>query len=142
MNDYRIIFVSLALLAFSVGIVSAVGITDYNAPADFERGPVTFTHDDFEMELNSYSSFVDYDDYFENSDDRQVKIINGTCAEYTDSMKDKAGALELIKIDGDQYIVDCSFDDLNKSKTKDCLKYLEEFNDVNKFKPIKIDKSS
>ena len=29
-----------------------------------------------------------------------------------------------------------------KSKIKDCLKYLEEFNEVNKFKPIKIDKAS
>jgi len=27
---------------------------------------------------------------------------------------------------------------LDKNKTKDCLKYLEEFNEVNKFKPIKI----
>ena len=28
--------------------------------------------------------------------------------EYTDSLKDKVGALELIKVDGDVYIVDCS----------------------------------
>jgi hypothetical protein len=54
-------------------------------------------------------------------------------------MMEKVGALELIEIDGDQYIVDCSFDDMDKSKTKDCQKYLEEFNEVNKFKPVKIE---
>ncbi|MBR2666328.1 hypothetical protein [Methanobrevibacter sp.] len=50
--------------------------------------------------------------------------------------------MEIIKIDGDQYIIDSSFDNDDKSKIKDCLKYIEEFNDVNKFKPIKIDKAS
>ena len=83
-------------------------------------------------------TFIDYEDYFEKNDDREVKIINGTYAEYTDSLKDKVGALELLKIDDDVYIVDCSFDDLDKSKTKDCLKYIEEFNEMNKFKPIII----
>jgi hypothetical protein len=85
-----------------------------------------------------YSSFVDHDDYFKNSDDYKVKI-NGTYAEYSNEMMEKVGALELIEIDGDQYIVDCSFDDMDKSKTKDCQKYLEEFNEVNKFKPVKIE---
>lgn len=126
---------------FLISAVSAV-ITDYNGPIGFERNPVTFTKGDFEMEMNSYSSFIDHDDYFEDSDERQVKIINGTYAEYIDTFKEKAGALEIVKIDGEQYIVDSSFDDDDKSKTKDCLKYLEEFNEVNKFKPIKIDKAS
>ncbi len=142
MNKLKIIMLSLILLAFSISVVSAAGITDYNAPVGFERNPVTFTHGDFEMDLKPYSAFIDYEDYFENSDTRNVTVINDTYAEYTDSFKEKVGALELLKIDGDQYIVDCSFDDLDKSKTQDCLKYLEEFNDVNKFKPIKIDKSS
>ena len=65
------------------------------------------------MDLNSYSAFVDYEDNFNNSDTRNVTIINDTYAEYTDSTKEKVGALELLKIDGDQYIVDCSFDDLD-----------------------------
>ncbi len=131
----------MILLMFLISAVSAV-ITDYNAPIGFERDPVTFIKGDFEMEMSSYSSFIDYDDYFKNTDDRQVKIINGTYAEYVDLVNEKSGALEIIKIDGDQYIVDSSFDDDDKSKTKDCLKYLEEFNEVNKFKPIKIDKAS
>lgn len=138
MNKFRIMFVSLILLVFAIGVVSAT-ITDYNAPVGFERNPVTFSHNDFEMNMESYSSFVDYDDYFKNSSDRKVEIINGTFAKYTDSFKDEVGALELLEIDDDQYIVSCSFDGLEKSKTKDCLKYLEEFNDVNKFKPIKIE---
>lgn len=138
----KMVFISIIFLVLAVSAVSAVGITDYNAPIGFEREPVSFTHDDFEMEMNSYSAFVDYDDYFEKNDDREVKIINGTYAEYTDSLKDKVGALELIKVDGDVYIVDCSFDNPDKSKTDDCLKYIKEFNEVNKFKPIKIDKSS
>lgn len=129
---------ALILLTFSISAVSADGITDYNAPVGFERNPVTFTHGDFEMEMKWYSDFIDHDDYFNNTDDRKVEMINDTYAEYTDSFKENVGALELIKIDGDKYIVDCSFDDLNKNKTKDCLKYLEEFNEVNKFKPIKI----
>ncbi|WP_405265969.1 hypothetical protein [Methanobrevibacter sp.] len=50
---------------------------------------------------------------------------NGTYAEYFDLVNEKSGALEIIKTDGDQYIVDSSFDGDDKSKTKDCLKYLD-----------------
>lgn len=131
-------FVSLILLVFAIGAVSAT-ITDYNAPVGFERNAVTFSHDDFSMNMESYDSFVDYDDYFKNSDDRKVEMINGTFAKYTDSFKEEVGALELLEIDDDKYVVSCTFDGLDKSKTKDCLKYLEEFNQVNKFKPIKIE---
>lgn len=138
----KLMFVSLIFLIFFVGAVSAVGITDYNAPIGFERDPVTFTKGDFEMEMNTYSSFVDHDDYFNTTDDRQVKIINDTYAEYFDSVKERSGALEIVKIDDDQYIVDSFFDGDDKGKTNECLKYLQEFNDLNKFKPIKIDKAS
>ena len=138
----KLMFVSLIFLTLFVGAVSAVGITDYNAPIGFERDPVTFTKGDFEMEMNTYSSFVDHDDYFNTTDDRQVKIINDTYAEYFDSVKERSGALEIVKIDDDQYVVDSFFDGDDKGKTNECLKYLQEFNDLNKFKPIKIDKAS
>ncbi len=142
MNKFKISLITVMLLLLSISAVSAVGITDYNAPIGFERNPVTFTHGDFEMDLKPYSTFIDYDDYFKTNDDRNVKIINETYAEYTDSFKDKSGALEIIKIDGDEYLIDCSYDELDKSKTQTCLKYLKEFNDVNKFKPIKIEAES
>ncbi|MDO5820754.1 MAG: hypothetical protein Q4Q32_02940 [Methanobrevibacter sp.] len=142
MNKFKISLITVMLLLLSISAVSAVGITDYNAPIGFERNPVTFTHGDFEMDLKPYSTFIDYDDYFKTNDDRNVTIINETYAEYTDSFKEKSGALEIIKIDGDEYLIDCSYDELDKSKTKACLKYLKEFNDVNKFKPIKIEAES
>ena len=142
MNKFKISLITVMLLLLSISAVSAVGITDYNAPLGFERNPVTFTHGDFEMDLKPYSTFIDYDDYFKTNDDRNVTIINETYAEYTDSFKDKSGALEIIKIDGDEYLIDCSYDELDKSKTQTCLKYLKEFNDVNKFKPIKIEAES
>ena len=142
MNKFKISLITVMLLLLSISAVSAVGITDYNAPIGFERNPVTFTHGDFEMDLKPYSTFIDYDDYFKTNDDRNVTIINETYAEYTDSFKDKSGALEIIKIDGDEYLIDCSYDELDKSKTQTCLKYLKELNDVNKFKPIKIEAES
>ena len=121
---FKIIFVSLIFLIFFMGAVSADIITDHNAPIGFERNPVTFTKGDFEMDMHSYSAFIDHDDYFENSDDRQVKIINGTYAEYFDLVNEKSGALEIIKTDGGQYIVDFSFDGDDKSKTKIVLNIL------------------
>lgn len=139
---FKLVIVSLIFLVFFIGAVSANDITKYNAPIGFEREPMTFIHDDFEMEMDSYSAFIDYDDHFKSEDDRQVEIINGTYAKYYDSDDKKAGALEIIKVDGDQYIVDSSFSGDDKSKSEDCLKYLEEFNQLNKFKPIKIDKAS
>ena len=142
MNKFKISLITVMLLLLSISAVSAVGITDYNAPIGFERNPVTFTHGDFEMDLKPYSTFIDYDDYFKTNDDRNVTIINETYAEYTDSFKDKSGTLEIIKIDGDEYLIDCSYDELDKSKTQTCLKYLKEFNDVNKFKTIKIEAES
>ena len=99
MNKFKISLITVMLLLLSISAVSAVGITDYNAPIGFERNPVTFTHGDFEMDLKPYSTFIDYDDYFKTNDDRNVTIINETYAEYTDSFKDKSGALEIIKID-------------------------------------------
>lgn len=137
MNKLKIMFVSLILLAFAIGVVSA-SITDYNAPIGFERNAMSFEKGDFEMEMDLYSSFVDHDDYFKSDDGRKVEIINGTFAKYIDSSDDEVGALELLKIDGDQYIVHCTFKDMDKNKADDCLKYLEEFNNVNKFKPIEI----
>ena len=121
---FKILPVSLIFLIFFISAVSAVGITDYNAPIGFERAPLTFIKCDFEMEMDSYSASVDHDDYFENSDDRQVKIINGTYGEYFDLVNEKSGALEIIKTDGDQYIVDFSFDGDDKSKTKIVLNIL------------------
>lgn len=144
-GDYmksKIVLMSLIVLVLAIGAVSAAVITDYNSPSGFERSAATFTNDDFEMDMRSYSAFIDYEDYFVKNDNRDVKIINGTYAQYNDSVKDKVGALELLKIDDDVYIIDCSFDDADKNKTADCLKYIQEFNDLNKFKPIKIDKSS
>ena len=142
MNKFKLIIFSLILLVVTVGVVSAATITDYNGPVGFDRNPVTFSHDGFEMDMKSYSTFMDHDDYFKNSSDREVKIINGTYAEYKDSMKDNVGAVEILKIDDEQYLIYCSFDGADKNKTADCLKYLEEFNEVNKFKPIKIDDAS
>ncbi|WP_462316356.1 hypothetical protein [Methanobrevibacter sp.] len=139
---FKVVLVSLILLAFFIGAVSAADITNYNSPIGFERDPMTFVNGDFEMEMDSYNAFIDYDDHFKSEDDRQVEIINDTYAKYFDSDDKKAGALEIIKVDGDQYIVDSSFSGDDKSKSEDCLKYLEEFNQLNKFKPIKIDKAS
>ena len=36
-SKLKIMFASLILLTFAMGIVSAEGITDYNAPLDFDR---------------------------------------------------------------------------------------------------------
>jgi hypothetical protein len=55
---FNVVLISVLLLIFSISAVSAVGITDYNAPIGFDRGAVTFTHDDFEMDMKWYSSFV------------------------------------------------------------------------------------
>lgn len=133
----KIIFLSLVVLALAVGVVSASSITDYNAPVGFDRNPVTFSHGDFEMDMKSYSSFMDYDDYFNSTDDKKVQI-NGTHAEYVDNAFKKVGAAELVEIDGETYVVYCTYDKLDANKTKECFKYLEEFNDVNKFKAVEI----
>lgn len=139
-SKLKIMFASLILLTFAMGIVSAEGITDYNAPKDFDRDPMTFTHDDFEMRMDSYSEFIDFDDKFKNRDDYKV-TVNGTFAQYTNKLEDKVGVLEILEIKGDKYLVECSFDELQNSKISACQKYLEEFNDLNKFKPLKIEKT-
>lgn len=63
------------VLALAVGVVSASSITDYNAPVGFDRNPVTFSHGDFEMDMKSYSSFMDFDDYFKSTDDKKFKSM-------------------------------------------------------------------
>lgn len=141
MNKYKIIFTSLIVLIFTIGVVSAMEITDLNAPAGFEKNSLTFTHDDFEMNMKGYALLWDYDNNFEKSDGREVNIINKTYAEYIDSTEGKVGALEIIKIDGEYYLVDCFYDGLDKNKTKDCTNYLKEFNDANTFFLMKIDNS-
>ena len=76
------------------------------------------------MEIDSYSASVDHDDYFENSDDRQVKIINGTYAEYFDLVNEKSGALEIIKTDGTNILLIPLLMAMTKAKPKIVLNIL------------------
>ena len=48
---FKVVLVSLILLAFFIGAVSAADITNYNSPIGFERDPMTFVNGDFEMEM-------------------------------------------------------------------------------------------
>ena len=111
----------------------------YAAPSDFHQDGGAFVYGDFEIYVTHYDS----DDWFnhilfENSDGYDVCIGDHNIANYTDYNSNNAGVLELVDINGEECIVECSHKGTDESKLVECNKYIEEFNKLNKVKPKTI----
>lgn len=137
-NFLKIVILTLILFIISIGVVTAADMSDFKAPSDFTKSSGDyFEYDDFVLSLAPYDKDISYDLLFEDDDGYSVNIL-GDKAEYRDTTVDHVGVLEIVNIDGEDYLVECYFDGDSNSKLEDCNSYINEFNELNDLEPISI----
>ena len=118
------------LLVFTVGIASAVEISDFKAPNGFDDGIAeSMDKDDFSITIEEYDKEFSFSPL--KSDSFNNVTVKGNFSEYTDSFHDEVGAMEVIKIGKNHQLVKCKYKGTDSSKIPECVKYLEEFNKIN-----------
>lgn len=129
------IALTLTVLILAVGIVSAVDMTDMKVPDGFEKySSNCFEKDDFELNLVSYSD-SDKGLIFEDDEDYTVSEYSSNIYKYTDKLVKNVGAVELVEIDGDKYLVECVKKDTT-TEDSSVYDYITEFNSLNDLTPI------
>lgn len=139
MRLFKILSIALIVLMFSVGIASAIDISDFHSPKGFDEGfGERMDYEDFSITIEDYDAEFDYKNFFVNDEFHNL-TFKGNMVEYVDSFHDSVGTMELIKIGKSNYVVKCNFEGDDTSKISDCTKYLKEFNKKNKLQPEKIE---
>ena len=129
------IVLTLTVLILAVGIVSAVDMTDMKVPNGFEKySSNCFEKDDFELNLAPYSD-SDKGLIFEDDEDYTVSEYSSNIYKYTDKLVKNVGAVEVVEIDGDKYLVECVKKDTT-TEDSSVYDYLTEFNSLNDLTPI------
>lgn len=137
MKMYKIFGISLILLMLTVGVASAMDISDFKAPKGFDDGfGEAMEKDNFAISIEDYDKDLHGGaldgDHFHNY------TVKGKIAEYNDTFNDQYGVVEIVEIGKETYLVKCIYKGDEKDKTSECTKYLEEFNKINHLKQIKI----
>lgn len=141
MKAFKILTIAL-LLILSVGMVSAIDISDFHSPKGFDEGfGEIMEFEDYGITIDDYDAELDYNNVFKNDEFHNI-TIKDNIAQYTDSFHDEVGVMELVKIGKSSYVVKCKYSGTDDTKINDCLKYLKEFNKKNKLEPEKIKKPS
>lgn len=139
MKISKIFCICAVLLVFTVGIASAVEISDFKAPNGFDDGIAeSMDKDDFSITIEKYDKELMFSPL--KSDSFSNVTIKGKFAEFTDSFHDEVGAMELVKIGKNHQLVKCKYKDTDSSKIPECVKYLEEFNKKNNLTPENMGK--
>ena len=130
MKISKIFCICAMLLVFTVGIASAVEISDFKAPNGFDDGIAeSMDKDDFSITIEEYDKEFSFSPL--KSDSFNNVTVKGNFSEYTDSFHDEVGAMEVIKIGKNHQLVKCKYKGTDSSKIPECVKYLEEFNKIN-----------
>lgn len=127
---FKKIALTLIVLIITVSVVSAVDFEDMKFPDGFEKySSNCFEKDDYELNLVPYSD-SDKDLIFEDDDDYTVSEYSSNIYKYTDKLVETVGAIEVVKIDDDTYLVECVKKDTT-SEDSSVYDYLIEFNNLN-----------
>lgn len=136
---FKILIAASILMMVSVGVAVAVEMSDLQAPSDLNKGSGNyFENDDFELSVNSYDKELDYNTIFKDEGDYSVTVLGDT-AEYKDKLVNHVGVLEIVEIDGEDYVVECYFNGSDDSKLSECHDLINEFNTLNNLEPKSID---
>ena len=131
----RKIALTLIVLILTVGVVSAIDMTDMKVPDGFEKSSSNcFEKGDFELNLVHYSD-SSKDLVFEDDDDYTVSEYSSNIYKYTDKLVKNVGAVEVVEIDGDKYLIEC-VETGTTSHDGAVYDYLTEFNSLNDLTPI------
>ena len=125
------------ILIFSIflllGACYAVDIHDYKLPDHYrvETGNWA-SNGDFALNISEYNE-SDYEPFFTNNTDNQV-VVKNNISNYTSYSG--TGAVEVVEINGEKYIVESYITGNYRSKISECYNNLIEFNKLNNLKPV------
>ena len=131
----------LAVLLLSMSMVSAIDYSDYTVPSLFNEsnGHYSYEAGGFEFFMCTYGDTQEeFEFYFHNSTNYTL-IKNDTIGNYTATSIDEVGAIELVELDGEKYIIECCYSPIDESKFKECCDAIVEFNKLNNLTPLPID---
>ena len=123
-----------------VGVVSAVDITSFTAPDNFEDvgDGVYVVYDSFKnpvqvLAVINYTEH-DADDYVTNDSNNDYTVFEGENNTYhfVDGSMDEKGSFELVEVDGVKFIIDFAKMGIdNKNDFNETFNNLMEFNKLN-----------
>ena len=130
----------LILCLMMVGVVSAVDITSFTAPDNFEDvgDGVYVVYDSFKnpvqvLAVINYTEH-DADDYVTNDSNNDYTVFEGENNTYhfVDGSMDEKGSFELVEVDGVKFIIDFAEMGIdNKNDFNETFNNLMEFNKLN-----------
>ncbi len=130
----------LILCLMMVGVVSAVDITSFTAPDNFEDvgDGVYVVYDSFKnpvqvLAVINYTEH-DADDYVTNDSNNDYTVFEGENNTYhfVDGSMDEKGSFELVEVDGVKFIIDFAKMGIdNKNDFNETFNNLMEFNKLN-----------
>jgi len=137
---FKKIVIFLVFSLVMVGVVSAVGITDFKAPDNFEDvGDGVYVLYDSSKNPNQILSVIAYtehdaEDYITNDTENNYTVFEGENNTYNfvDESVGEKGTFELIEVDGVKFIIDFAkrgIDD--KTDFNETFNSLMEFNKLN-----------
>lgn len=132
---FKKIALTLIVLILAVGVVSAIDMEDMKVPDGFEKSSSNcFEKDKYELNLVPYSD-SDKELTFENDDGYTVSKYSSNIYKYTDKLVKNVGAIEVVEIDGNKYLIECVKKDTTSVDSL-VYDYLTEFNSLNDLTPI------
>lgn len=132
---FKKIAISLILLILAVSVVSAIDMEDMKVPDGFEKSSSNcFEKGKFELNIAPYSD-SNKDLVFEDEDNYKISEYSSNIYTYVDKLVKHAGAVEVVEINGEKYLVECLKEDTISDESS-AYRYLTEFNSLNDLTPI------
>lgn len=137
MKMFKIFGIALVLLMLTVGIASAMDISDFKNPKGFDEGfGEAMEKDDFAISIEDYDK--DLHEGKLDGDHFHQYTVKGKIAEYNDTFNNQYGVAEIVEVGKETYVVKCVYKGDEQDKTPECTKYLEEFTKLNNLKQLQI----
>lgn len=130
----------LAVLLLAMSMVSAMDYSDYTVPTLFNEsnGYYSYEADGFEFFMCKFNGEDGEMDFYFNDSENYTIVKNDTIGNYTATSIDEVGAIEMVEIDGEKYIIECCYSPIDESKFKECCDAIVEFNKLNDLTPLPI----
>ena len=164
--EIRKISLAICILICTIGIVVAADVSDFKVPWGYENiGNGSYTNDweNIEIDISSQKDIEDLEKTLENDSDLDAMSeedmgsledmfkndtesnytvgagkLNNTF-NYTDGINEVIGVNELVKINGENYVIEVWFSSDTKDVSMDKLfDTLEEINSLNNIEPLDI----
>lgn len=142
---FRKFLIGLFLICMLIGAVSAVDLTQFTTPTDFEDVGdgvyVLYDSGKNPLQILSVVEFTEHDadDYLTNDTENEYTVFEGENSTYNfvDKSIDEKGSFEIIKVGNDKFIIDFAKRGIdNENDFNETFTNLLEFNKLNNVTPL------